>query len=74
MVDLSDNYATRDIEQYTGMVVRPFLSAIKDIDKSINDYFHGHCNIYCSPQNSSKMTAIIASIALTMIVITISSF
>ena len=70
MVDPSDSIAIWDIEHYTGRVVRPFLSAKKDIDKSINRLIPWTLKDIFNPQNNSKMTAIIATIALTMIVIT----
>ncbi|RUM37277.1 MAG: hypothetical protein DSY50_00610 [Desulfobulbus sp.] len=70
MVDPSDNTAISDIEHYTGRVVRPFLSAKRDIDDSIKKYIPWTIKDIFNPQNSLRITAIIATIALTMIVIT----
>jgi len=70
MVDPSDSIAISDIEHYTGRVVRPFLSAKKDIDESINKFIPWTFKDFTNPQNTSRITAIIATIALTMIIIT----
>ncbi len=70
MVDPSDNEAISDIEQYTGRVAQPFLAAKNDIDKSIQGLIPWTLKDLFNPQTSSRMTAIVATVALALIVVT----
>lgn len=70
MVDPSDNEAIRDIEQYTGRVVQPFLAAKDDIDKSIKSLIPWTLKDLFNPQTSSRITAVVAAVALGLIIFT----
>ena len=74
MVDPSDEAAIADIENYTGMVVKPMLARQKDISAAISKYIPFSIRDIFNPQVYGKATKITTAvcIVLLMIIATIS--
>ncbi len=69
MVDPSDDDAIKDIEGYTGMVVKPMLAREKDISQAISSHIPFSVRDIFNPQVYGRATRIISLIALALLVI-----
>lgn len=74
MVDPSDADAVADIEKYTGKVIRPVLASKSDISTSIGTHIPWSLKDIFNAQTSSKVTAVAASIALLLVMVTATQF
>lgn len=70
MVDPSDDDAVSDIEKYTGKVIRPVLAPKSAITSAIRSKIPWSLNDLFNAQNSGKITAAVAAVALALVVIT----
>jgi hypothetical protein len=69
MVDPSDFEAVSDIEKYTKKIIRPVLASKSDIAASIRKYIPWSLKDIFNSQTSSRMTNVVAGIALILVVI-----
>ncbi len=74
MVDPSDDEAVRDIEQYTGKLVRPVLASKTDISSCIRSLIPWTMRDIFNSQVSTRLTAGIATFALVLILIIATQF
>ena len=74
MADPSDNEAVSDIEQYTDKVVQPRLASHSEIKAAISRYIPWSLKDIFNPLNSQKLTALTATVALILIVVTIMQY
>ena len=71
MADPSDSRAVEDIEQYTKKVLQTFLAPNSAIGIAIKKYIPWSFKDLISPQNTLKLTAVTATVALVLIAVTI---
>ncbi len=69
MVDPSDNEAVRDIERFTGKVLQPRLAPHSDINNAISHYIPWSLQDIFNRNNTGKISAAAAVIALTLIAV-----
>jgi len=74
MVDPSDDEAISDIEKYTGKIIQPVLSSKSDILPSISSRIPWSLRDVFNSQTSTRLTAVVAGIALLLIIITATQF
>nr|MBF0223285.1 hypothetical protein [Desulfobulbaceae bacterium] len=69
MMDASDEAAISDIENYTGMVVKPMLAREKDITSAIKQHIPFSSKDIFNPHVFSRATKVTSTVALVLLVI-----
>ncbi len=69
MVDPSDTEAVKDIEKYTGMIIRPVLASKSDITGGIKSFIPWSFRDFINPQTFNKLTAAVAILALLLMTV-----
>jgi hypothetical protein len=74
MVDPSDAEAVSDIEKYTGKLLRPVLASKSNIAAGIRSHIPWSLKDLFNSQTATKMTAVIAGVALILVVVIANQF